>query len=127
MIFRSHLGSRKASIFVAPLCRLLEESCPEHRRKIWLCGFTLKQRKKKSTASELFYAKETLTCGSLLSTRSPRQFWVLLSKSSALSTTTERRVAEGVSRMKCYMTIEKTRGVYTNYTVESMEPAGYFY
>ena len=33
---------------------------------------TLKQRQKKSTACEFFYAKETLTCGSLLSTRSPR-------------------------------------------------------
>ena len=33
----------------------------------------------------------------------------------------------GSERMKCYMTIEKTQGVYTNYTVESMEPAGYFY
>ena len=36
-------------------------------------------------------------------------------------------VAWGVSGMKCYMTIEKTQGIYTNYTIESMEPAGYFY
>ena len=38
-----------------------------------------------------------------------------------------KRVAGGVSGMKCYMTTEKTQGVYTNYTVEGMEPAGYFY
>ena len=30
-------GSRKASIFVPPLCRLLEERGPEHRSKICLC------------------------------------------------------------------------------------------
>ena len=36
-------------------------------------------------------------------------------------------VSGGVSGMKCYMTIEKTQCIYTNYTVESMEPAGYFY
>ena len=56
---------------------------------------TLKQRQKKSTACEFFYAKETLTCGSLLSTRSPRQFWALLSKSSAISTTMEGRELPG--------------------------------
>ena len=38
-----------------------------------------------------------------------------------------KRVAWGVSGMKCYMTVEKTQGTYTNYTIESREPAGYFY
>ena len=49
----------------------------------------------KSTACEFYYDKETLTCGSLLSTRSPRKLWVLLSKSSALSTTMEGRDLSG--------------------------------
>ena len=56
---------------------------------------TLKQRQQKTTACEFFYAKETLTCGLLLSTRSPRQFWALLSNSSALSTTVEGRELPG--------------------------------
>ena len=46
---------------------------------------------------------------------------------SAFDDDGRKRVAGGVSGMKCYMIIEKTHGVYTNYTVESMEPAGYFY
>ena len=46
---------------------------------------------------------------------------------SAFDDDGRKRVAGGVSGMKCYMTIEKTQGVYTNYTVESMEPDGYFY
>ena len=45
----------------------------------------------KPTACEFYYDKEILTCGPLLSTRSRSQFWVFLSKSSALSTTTEGR------------------------------------
>ena len=52
---------------------------------------------------------------------------VTVNKFSAFDDDGRKRVAGGVSGMKCYMTIEKTRGVYTNYTVESMEPAGYFY
>ena len=36
-----------------------------------------------------------------------------------------KRVAWGVRGMKCNMTIEKSQGVYTNYTVNSMEFAGY--
>ena len=56
---------------------------------------SLKQRQKNSTACEFFYDKETLTCGSLLSMRSPRQLWVLLSKRSALSTKTEGRELRG--------------------------------
>ena len=36
-----------------------------------------------------------------------------------------KRVACGVRGMKCNMTIEKSQGVYTNYTVNSMEFAGY--
>ncbi len=39
-----------------------------------------------------------------------------------------KRVAWGVSGMKCNITIEKKQqNIYTNYTVESMETAGYFY
>ena len=52
---------------------------------------------------------------------------VTVKKFSAFDDDGRKRDAGGVSGMKCYMTIEKTRGVYTNYTVESMEPAGYFY
>ena len=52
---------------------------------------------------------------------------VTVKKFSAFDDDGRKSVAGGVSGMKCYMTIEKTRGVYTNYTVESMEPAGYFY
>ena len=36
-----------------------------------------------------------------------------------------KRVAWGVRGMKCNMTVGKTVGVYTNYTVNSMEFAGY--
>ena len=46
---------------------------------------------------------------------------------SAFDDDGRKRVAGGVSGTKCYMTIEKKQGVYTNYTVESMEPAGYLY
>ena len=46
---------------------------------------------------------------------------------SALDDDGRKRVGCGVSGMKCYMTVEKTQGTYTNYTIESMEPAGYFY
>ena len=56
---------------------------------------TLKQSRKKSTACEFYYDKETLTCGSLLSTKSPRKLWVLLSKSSVLSMTTDGRDLSG--------------------------------
>ena len=52
---------------------------------------------------------------------------ITVKKFSALDDDGRKRVAGGVSWMNCYMTIEKTQGVYTNYTVESMEPAGYFY
>ena len=52
---------------------------------------------------------------------------VTVKKFSAFDDDGRKRVAGGVSGMKCYMTIEKTHGVYTNYTVESMEPAGYLY
>ena len=52
---------------------------------------------------------------------------VTVKKFSAFDDDGRKRVAGGVSGKKCYMTIEKTHGVYTNYTVESMEPAGYFY
>ncbi len=46
---------------------------------------------------------------------------------SALDDDGRKRVVWGVSGMKCYMTVEKTQGTNTNYTIESMEPAGYFY
>ena len=46
---------------------------------------------------------------------------------SAFDDEGRKRVAWGVRGMKCYMTIGKTVGVYTNYTVDSMEPAGYSY
>ena len=52
---------------------------------------------------------------------------VTVKKFGAFDDHGRKRVAGGVSGMKCYMTIEKTRVVYTNYTAESMEPAGYFY
>ena len=52
---------------------------------------------------------------------------ITVKKFSAFDDDGRKRVAGGVSGMKWYMTIEKTHGVYTNYTVESMEPAGYFY
>ena len=52
---------------------------------------------------------------------------VTVKKFSAFDDDGRKRVAGGVSGMKCYMTIQKTHGVYTNYTVESMEPAGYLY
>ena len=52
---------------------------------------------------------------------------VTVKKFSAFDDDGRKRVVGGVSGMKCYMTIEKTHGVYINYTVESMEPAGYFY
>ena len=67
-----------------------------------------------------------IICGSLLSTRSRSQFWVFL-QFSALEYDRRKGVAWGVSGMKWYMTVEKTQGPYTNYTIESMDPAGYFY
>ena len=45
---------------------------------------------------------------------------------SALDDDGRKRVAWGVSGMNCYMTVEKTQGTYTNYTIESMERARYF-
>ena len=45
---------------------------------------------------------------------------------SALDDDGRKRVAWGISGMK-YMTVEKIQGTYTNYTIEIMEPAGYFY
>ena len=47
-------------------------------------------------------------------------------KFSALDDDGRKRVAWGVSGMNCYMTVEKTQGTYTNYTIESMEGAIYF-
>ena len=52
---------------------------------------------------------------------------ITVTKFSAFDNDGRKRVAGGVSGMKCYMTIEETQGVHTNYTVESMESAGYFY
>ena len=52
---------------------------------------------------------------------------VSVKKSSALDDDGRKRVAWGVSGMQCYMAVEKTQGTYTNYTIERMEPAGYFY
>ena len=52
---------------------------------------------------------------------------VSVKKFSALDDDGRKRVAWGVSGMKCYMTVEKIQGTYTNYTIESIEPAGYFY
>ena len=45
---------------------------------------------------------------------------------SALDDAGRKRVAWGVNGMNCYMTVEKTQGTYTNYTIESMERARYF-
>ena len=52
---------------------------------------------------------------------------ITVKKFSAFDDDGRKIIARGVSGMKCCMTIEKTHGVYTNYTVESTEPAGYFY
>ena len=51
---------------------------------------------------------------------------VSVKKFSALDDDGRKRVAWGVSGMNCYMTVEKTQGTYTNYTIESMERARYF-
>ena len=51
---------------------------------------------------------------------------VSIKKFSALNDDGRKGVAWGVSGMKCYMTVEKSQGTYTNYTIQSMEPAGYF-
>ena len=51
---------------------------------------------------------------------------VSVKKCSALDVDGRKRVALGVSGMNCYMTVEKTQGTYTNYTIESMERARYF-
>ena len=51
---------------------------------------------------------------------------VSVKKLSALDVDGRKRVAWGVSGMNCYMTVEKTQGTYTNYTIESMEGARYF-
>ena len=52
---------------------------------------------------------------------------VSVKKFSALDDAGRKRVAWGVIGMICYITVQKTQGTYTNYTIESMEPAGYFY
>ena len=52
---------------------------------------------------------------------------VSVKKFSALDDDGRKRVAGGVSAMKCYISVEKTQGTYTNYTIESMEPVGYFF
>ena len=52
---------------------------------------------------------------------------ITVNKFSGYDDDGRKRVAGGVNGMKCYMTIEKTQDVYTNYTVESIERAGYFY
>ena len=52
---------------------------------------------------------------------------ITVKKFSAFDDDGRKRFVRVVSGIKCYMTIEKTQGVYTNYTVDSMEPAGYFY
>ena len=46
---------------------------------------------------------------------------------SAFNDDGRKRFVREVSGMKYYMTIEKTQGVYKNYTVDSMAPIGYFY
>ncbi len=48
---------------------------------------------------------------------------ITVKKFSAFDDDKRKRVAGGVSGMKCHMTTEKTQGVYANYTVESMESA----
>ena len=52
---------------------------------------------------------------------------ITVKKFSAFDDDGRKRFVRGVSAMKCYMTIEKSQGVYTNYTVDSMKPAGYSY
>ena len=52
---------------------------------------------------------------------------ISVKKFSALDDDGRKRVAWGVSGMKCYMTVEKTQGKYTNYTIESMKRARYLY
>ena len=47
---------------------------------------------------------------------------------NALDDDGRKIVAWGVSGMRCNMTIEKNQqNIHTNYTVQSMETAGYFY
>ena len=87
----------------------------------------LKQSQNKPTACEFYYDKDILTCGSLLSTRLRSHFLgVSVKKFSVLDDDGRKRVAWGVSGINCYMTVEKTQGTYTNYTIESMEPAIHF-
>ena len=53
---------------------------------------------------------------------------VSVERFDALDDDGRKRVAGGVSGMKCNITIDKKQlSIYTNYTVESMETAGYFY
>ena len=52
---------------------------------------------------------------------------ITVKKCSAFDDDGRKRIAWGVSGMECYMTIEKTQGVYTNYTIENVESARHLY
>ena len=51
---------------------------------------------------------------------------VSVNKFNALDDDGRKRVAWGVIGINCYMTVKKTQGTYTNYTIESIERARYF-
>ena len=52
---------------------------------------------------------------------------ITVKKFSAFDDDGRKRFVREVSGRKCYMTIGKTQGIYTNYTIDSMEPAIYIY
>ena len=82
---------------------------------------TLKRRQKKSTACEFYYGiwvTAFADVAELIMGLSLKEF-------RAFDDEGRKRVAWGVRGMKCNMTVGKTVGVYTNYTVKSMEFAGY--
>ena len=77
---------------------------------------TVKQRPKKSTAFEFYYEIFTLWVTAF----DEVNMGITVKKFNAFDDDGRKRVARGVCGMKCYMTIETTHGVYTNYTVKSM-------
>ena len=83
------------------------------------------RRHSKSTACVFYCDKTTLICGSLLSPMSLIT-GVSVEEFHAFDDAGRKRIAWGVRGMKCNMTIGKTVGeMYTNYTVQSVEFAGY--
>ena len=85
------------------------------------------RRQRKSTACVFYCDKTTLICGSLLSPMSPSWSRVFLWKSSMHSTTWDGRESPGgCDDWNATWQLEKTVGeMYTNYTVQIVEFAGY--